>query len=112
MAFLPFTHTHVANGVHNPLEGWQYEYLPFPALVEIAYVSTDVNVVATITSGSDTLVEDSPVPGGGTIGIPPAADLPMLQDIAAAGDRLKVRFRETAGGTPSIAGWIRLTQLG
>jgi hypothetical protein len=101
-----------ANGTYEPLTGWQYEYLPFPAIVEIATNASDANVVETITSGSDTLVEESPTPGGGTAGTLPDADKPTIQDIAAAGDRLKIRFRETAGGTPTAQGWIRITQLG
>jgi len=37
----------------------------------------------------------------------------MLEDIAAAGDKLKIRFRETAAvATTDIAGWVRVTQLG
>jgi hypothetical protein len=37
----------------------------------------------------------------------------MLEDLAAAGDRLKVRFRETSGvATTDIMGWLRITQLG
>lgn len=112
MSLFSFKQALTANGTYQPLTGWQYEYLPFPALVEIAYHATDANVVATVTSGSDTLAEESPVQGGATAGTLPDFDKPCLQDIAAAGDRLKIRFRETAGGTPTAQGWIRLTQLG
>jgi len=112
MPMFNFSQAMTANGTWDPLSGWQYEYLPFPALVEVAYNSTDVNVVATITSGSDTLAEESPCSGGGTAGVMPDSDKPILEDIAAAGDRLKIRFRETAGGTPTVQGFIRLTQLG
>ena len=101
-----------ANGTYEPLTGWQYEYLPFPAVVEIATNASDANCVETISSGSDTLAEESPTPGGGTAGTLPEADKPTLQDIAAAGDRLKIRFRETAGGTPTCQGWVRITQIG
>ena len=112
MPMLNFSAAMTANGTYQPLDGWQYEYLPFPALVELAYSSTDVNVVATVSSGSDTLAEESPISSGGTAGVMPDSDKPVLEDIAAAGDRLKVRFRETAGGTPTVQGWIRITQLG
>ncbi len=111
-AFFTFSAALTANGTLEPLVGWQYEYLPYPALVEIATHAADANVVQTITSGSDTLVEESPCPGGATAGTLPDSDKPLVEDIAAAGDRLKIRFRETAGGTPVAQGWIRLTQLG
>jgi len=112
MPLFTFKSALTANGTYEPLTGWQYEYLPYPSLVEIATNASDANVVQTVTSGSDTLCEESPTPGGGTAGTLPDFDKPVLEDIAAAGDRLKIRFRETAGGTPTAQGWIRVTQLG
>lgn len=102
-----------ANGTFQPLTGWQYERLPFPALVEMAFVANATGMVATVTSGSDTLAEEQPVSGGGTDGTLPDFDKPQLEDIAAAGDKLKIRFRETAGvATTDLMGWVRVTQLG
>lgn len=102
-----------ANATYEPLSGWQYEYLPFPALVEIAYIASATGMVVSVSSGSDQLAEEQPVSGGGTDGTLPAFDQPMLEDLAAAGDRLKIRFRETAGAaTTDVMGWVRVTQLG
>lgn len=102
-----------ANSTYEPLTGWQYERLPFPALVEIAYLADAIGIVANVTSGSDTLAEEQPVSGGGTDGTLPDFDKPMLEDLAAAGDKLKIRFRETAGAaTTDIMGWVRITQIG
>lgn len=112
MPTLAFSQALTANGTYEPLSGWQYEYSPFPALVEIAYNSTDANVRATVTTGSDTLAEEQFCPGGGTAGTLPDQDKPVLEDLVAAGDRLKIRFRETAGGTPTVNGWIRITRVG
>lgn len=113
MPYLPFSSALTANGTYEPLNGWQYEYMPFPAYVEIAYVaSAAAQVVATVSSGSDTLAEESPVSGGGTAGVLPDSDKPLLEDYAAPGDRLKIRFREITGATPTVDGWVRLTRLG
>jgi len=102
-----------ANGTFEPLTGWQFERLPFPALVEIALIVNAVGVVVTVTSGSDTLAEEQPVSSGGTDGVLPDFDKPSLEDIAAAGDKIKIRFRETAGtATTNAMGWVRVTQLG
>jgi len=74
--------------------------------------STDVNIVQTYTSGSETIVEESPVQAGGTIGVTPAPlNTPVQGWHAAAGDRLKLTFRETAGGTPTIDGIIEVIPL-
>jgi len=101
-----------ANGVVRPLDGWQYEYLPWPAEVLVMARSTDVNIVAVYTSGSETIVEESPVQAGGTIGvIPSSLNTPIQGWRAAAGDRLKLSYRETAGGTPNIEGIIEINPL-
>lgn len=113
MPFLPFSQALTANGTYEPLSGWQYEYIPWPAYIEIAFrASAASQAVATVTSGSDTLAEEGPVTGGGTAGVLPDLDKPFLEDVAAPGDRLKIRFRETAGATPTIDGWVRITRLG
>jgi len=113
MPFFTFVSAIGANGTFLPLTGWQFERLPFPALVEMAFDANAVGVVVNVTSGSDTLAEEQPISGGGTDGTLPAFDQPMLEDIAAAGDKLKISFRETAGtATTDIQGWVRVTQLG
>lgn len=97
----------------EPLTGWQYERLPFPALVEIAQVADAIGLVATIFSGSDTLAEEQPISAGGTDGVLPDFDKPQLEDLAAMGDKLKIRIRETANvATTDYMGWVRVTQIG
>ncbi len=113
---MPFFAIHsqniAANGTIEPLTGWQYERLPWPALVEIALIADAIGLVATITSGSDTLGEESPVSAGGTDGVLPDQDKPQFEDTAAPGDKLKIRIRETAGvATTDLMGWVRVTRL-
>ena len=49
---------------------------------------------------------------GGTIGvIPSPLNTPVIGWQAAAGDLLKLRFRETAGGTPTLDGIIEVVPL-
>jgi hypothetical protein len=101
-----------ANGTATPLTGWQYEYLPWPAYVEIGLNATTAGVVATVTSGSDTLMESSNLQTGATAGvIPSPLNVPYLTDQAAAGDRMKVLLRETLGGTPTVNGIYKLNPL-
>lgn len=101
-----------ANGVADPLADWQYRYLPWPARVEHLNDATTAGVVKTITSGSETIVEESPVQAGGAAGVTPSP-LNTSADswIAAAGDLLKVRLRETLAGTPTVNGVIEVTPL-
>jgi len=112
MPSFTFSQALTANGTFRPLDGWQYEYLPWPAEVLVMARSTDVNIVAVYTSGSETIVEESPVQAGGTIGvIPSSLNTPIQGWRAAGGDRLKLNFRETAGGTPTIDGIIEIQPL-
>ena len=102
----------VGNGSATPLDGWQYIYLPWPAEVKVLMRSTLVAVVQTLTSGSETIVEESPVQAGGTIGVTPSPlNTPVIGWYGAAGDLLKIRLRETAGNTPTIDGVIEVNPL-
>lgn len=91
----------------NPLSGWQYEYLPWPATVALLVRSTTTSGKITVFSGSETIQERTPIQGGGTAGTTPSElNTPPISWIAAAGDRLKLVIDETAGLTPTIDGVI------
>lgn len=104
--------TMTANGTATPLSGSQYEFLPFNARVEIAIQASAVNqVVATVYSGSDVLMEEGQVQQGTTGVLPKYPDDFFLVDDALAGDRLSIRLRETAGATPVVMAIVRITPL-
>lgn len=112
MPLIQFAQVMTANGTATPLTGSQYEYLPWPAAIEIAMnASVTGEIVATVTSGADVLQEEAPVGVVTTTNVPPAFDQAQLTDIAAAGDRLKIGLREVAGNTGTCFGWVRITPL-
>ncbi len=89
----------------NPLSGWQYEYVPWPAQVLLLVRSTTVGNRITVYSGSETIQERTPVQGGGTIGVTPSElNTPAISFQAAAGDRLKLVIDEVLAGTPTVDG--------
>lgn len=91
----------------NPLQSWQYQYVPYGGIIEILHRATAVGLVVTITSGSDTLQERSPVPAGGTAGdIPSALDVPTVADQVAAGDFLKIQYDNPTVGAINVDGQI------
>lgn len=91
----------------NPLAGWQYEYLPWPAQVIILLRSTTTGARVTVYSGSETIQERTPVQGGGTAGVTPSElNTPAISFQAAAADRLKLVIDEVSAGTPTIDGII------
>ena len=105
MANLTWTQSIAAGLPFTPRNGWQYEYAPFGGTIEIVHDANAVGVVATITSGSDTLQERSPVSSGGAPGVMPSAldRLPVVDEVAA-GDRLKVLYENTTGGAVNVQG--------
>lgn len=91
----------------NPLSGWQYEYIPWPAHVALLVRSTTTSAKITIFSGSETIQERTPVQAGGTAGTTPSElNTPPIAWFGAAGDRLKLVIDETGGLTPTIDGVI------
>ena len=91
----------------NPISGWQYEYLPWPAQIILLLRAIDVNQRATVYSGSETIMERSPVQAGGTAGVTPSElNTPAISWQAAAGDRLKVVLDNTAAVASTIDGII------
>lgn len=113
MPQLTFSTTMTANQLGlNPISGWQYEYLPWPAHVILLIRATDANERVTVYSGSETIQERSPVQAGGTLGVTPSElNTPAISFQAAAGDRLKVVVDNTAAGTPTIDGLIIVNPL-
>jgi len=101
-----------ANASATPLTGWQYQYLPWPAEVSVMARATAIDMVQTHTSGSETIVEESPVQAGGTAGTTPSPlNTPVQGWHGAAGDLLKLTFRNTTGAGITVDGIIEVTPL-
>jgi len=99
-----------ANATAFPLQGNQYEYLPFNAQVEFATVANAVGIQATVYSGSDVLQQAGACTVKATSPVYP--DDFLLSDVAMAGERISVELRETAGvATTDIETVVRITPL-
>jgi len=107
-----FTSSVAAGATYKPLEGWQYQYLPWPAEVTVMARATAVAMVNVYTSGSETIVEESPTQAGGTAGVTPSSlNTPVQGWHAAAGDLLKLQYRNTSGGAITVDGIIEVLPL-
>jgi len=106
-----------------PLQGNQYEYLPFNARVEFAIVvaasiSDEADPInATVFSGSDILQQQSGITNkSDTTAQTKNAVYPddfLLDDVAAAGERLSVQLDipDFAAGTGVIDTVVKITPL-
>jgi len=93
----------------NPLSGTQYEFIPegIPHDIKLLLKATGVSVRKTIYTGSETIVERSPVQGGGVAGTTPSdLNTNPVEWRAAGGDRLKISIDEVGGLTPTVDGTI------
>ena len=107
-----FTQSVAAGATFEPLTGWQYQYLPWPAEVNVLSRATAIGMVQVFTSGSETIVEESPVQAGGTTGVTPSSlNTPIQGWHAAAGDLLKLRYRNTSGGAVIIDAIIEVQPM-
>jgi hypothetical protein len=94
----------------NVLAGSVYEYLPFDAQVEFGIVGDAAGEQrVTVLSGSDTILEESPVSRQARFPVYP--DDFGLVDVAAGGERLVVKVRNTGAGANNLFWSVRLTPL-
>jgi len=91
----------------NPLAGWQFERLPWPAQIIVLVRATGTSTRLTLYTGSETIQERSPIQGGGTAGVTPSElNTPAISFIGAAFDRMKMAIDEVGGLTPTVDGII------
>jgi hypothetical protein len=94
----------------NVLTGSQWEYLPYNAAVEFGLVASATGLVCDVFSGQDNLAEGFAPSLANRFPVYP--DDFTLTDVAAAGERLKVRVRNPTGGTLTIFFSVRITPVG
>jgi len=99
-----------ANGEAFPLQGNQFEILPYDAYVEFAILAdTGASVRMTAYSGSDLLQQSSLVPILAVASPILYPDHYNLNDVAARTERLSIQLLEVAAGTPIVRTQVRIT---
>lgn len=95
--------------VDNLVTGSIYEFMPFNAALNIGITASAAGLVATVNTGSDTLLEESPV--NPTTTFPVIPDDMDLQDRTLAGERLVIRIRNTTGGALTVYLLVQISPL-
>lgn len=96
----------------NPLQGSQYEYLPFNAYVEFAvYADAGDTWTLSVFSGSDVLMQNAPMPILATATPIIYPDHFFLNDTALAGERLGVQAVNGTGAVASFRTLVRITPI-
>lgn len=101
-----------AGATVNPLQGSQYEYLPFDAFVEFAlYADVGDTWTVSVFSGSDVLMQSSTMPILATATPIIYPDHYILNDVAGAGERLGVSAVNGSGAAADFRTIVRITPL-
>lgn len=101
-----------ANGISYPLQGSQFEILPYPSFVEFSVLAdTGATVRASIYSGSDLLMQSALVNILAVASPILYPDHFQVNDVAGRNERLSVELQEGAAGTPIVRTTVRITRV-
>jgi len=97
-----------AGTTFDPLQNSLYERMPCAAIVKILSSATAVGLLQSVISGSETVVEEGPVPLYGAAGVFPTEQFvdPIIDEVAA-GDKIRIRYRNPTGGAIEAHGTFR-----
>lgn len=94
------------SSVENLITGSQFEFAPYPASIEIAAIGAAAGLVLDVSTGQDVVAEAYTVAGANRFPIMP--DDFLIQDVVAAGERIKLRVRNTTAGAIVINYCVRM----
>jgi hypothetical protein len=101
-----------ANGTAFPMANTQWEYMPYPADIEIGFKADATGLLCTVVSGPDLLQEEGPVTFSATANLLPIyPDDFHLEDEVAQHDRLKIQLRNTTGGAIVVRTVIKINPM-
>jgi hypothetical protein len=101
----------LANAVNdNVLAGSQFEYLPYNAKIDFGLVGSAVGLLLDVYSGQDIVAESFAPPATNRSPVNP--DDFTLSDVARAGERVKVRARNTTGGNLTLFYSVVISPIG
>jgi len=109
----PFSQSIAAGATFNPLTDWQYETPMQDVDVELIERATAIGLVSAVTSGGDTIKQESPVQAGGTAGTLPARlTTDPVTGHGHAAQKVRVSYRNPTGGAITVDGVLRLIPKG
>ena len=101
------------SSVDNLITGSIYEFLPWNARIQMGVTAAagagPGDLLVTVNSGSDTIMEEAPI--NNTAKLPVIPDDMDVFDVAAAGERLVIKVRNTTGGALDSFLLVQLTPV-
>lgn len=93
----------------NLVAGSAFEFARTNQLVSMGLTAEAEGLVATIQTGSDIVLEESPIQVSSEFPIIP--DEFYFQDVATPGDRIVIRVRNTTAGAIDVRSVVQVTNL-
>jgi len=99
----------LTSGILRP---WKYNRAPYNGMVELMLRTTAINVNYQVTSGSDEIVQTTPVQSGGVAGVTPSRlNTEPVSFVTQQGDVISVVVTNTTAGALTVDFWIELTRV-
>lgn len=112
MPQISFSRSINAGATDTPMTGTTYEFLPFPAHVRIMQKTTATGVTQQVFSGSESIMDASPITVLATAGFTPnELNVHPFDFDAPAGDRIKIVNVNTTAGALVVDSVVIITPL-
>lgn len=95
--------------VDNLISGSAFEIAVRPVMVSLGLTQSATGLVMSITSGSDLILEEAPIPIKTTYPIIP--DEFFFSDVMMPSERLVIRIRNTTGGSLTVRCVVQVNAL-
>ncbi|MDE2215516.1 MAG: hypothetical protein KGJ95_10525 [Candidatus Omnitrophica bacterium] len=95
--------------VDNVITGSQFEFLPYNAHLDFGLVGSATGLVCDVYTGQHTITEALAPSTQNRVPVYP--DDFTLQDVAGAGERVKIRVRNTTAGTLTLFYTMKITPV-
>lgn len=95
--------------VENALAGKEYEFMPFDGAVEFGLVAAATGIEASVISGTDVLMRNSPISEANRFPVYP--DDFTLNDVAGQGERLIITLRNSTGAAIIVFVAVKVTPV-
>lgn len=112
MSYFQWTQSIAAGGVFTPLDNFTDETPKTAGIVKYLHNATAVGLLFTLTSGTDLLAQEQPVPGGGVAGtIPSEFTVAPIVDQVQPLDKQRMSYRNPTAGAITVNGSIDFTPV-
>lgn len=108
---IPIRTVMTASGTSFPLTDSLFEFLRQPSTVEIGIAADATGVLATLSIGTEVIIEENPV-SVKTINLLPVYPDDFVSDAGLPDDKIVIKLRDTTGAIRTVMTQVRITPIG